>query len=88
MDSFIENDNEFIGSFDNETIEYRRVNFYDPTTIMEYASEILTRIDELKDSYSTMDNDYEIDYDMQEKIKNIDFIKRKRKNKEGRKKEA
>ena len=87
MDSFIENDNEFIGSFDNETIEYRRVNFYDPTTIMEYASEILTRIDELKDSYSTMDNDYEIDYDMQEKIKNIDFIKRIEENEKIKKEE-
>ena len=59
----------------NQNNNHSRVNFYDPSTIMNYGSDILKKIDELKDNYSTMDDDYEIDANMQEKIKKIDFFK-------------
>lgn len=64
-----------------------RVNLNDPSTIMNYGNYVLKKIDELKDNYSTMDDDYEIDSDMQEKIKNIDFFKRVEENEKTKKEE-
>lgn len=71
----------------NGNNEFKRVNFYDPTTIMNYGKSVLEKIDRLKDDFSTMDDDYEIDFDMNEKIKKIDFFETVEEN-EKRKKEA
>lgn len=71
----------------NQNNNHSRVNFYDPSTIMNYGSDILKKIDELKDNYSTMDDDYEIDANMQEKIKKIDFFKRVEENEKIKKEE-
>lgn len=71
----------------NGNNEFKRVNFYDPTTIMNYGKSVLEKIDRLKDDFSTMDDEYEIDFAMNEKIKKIDFFETVEEN-EKRKKEA
>ena len=71
----------------NGNNEFKRVNFYDPTTIMNYGKSVLEKIDRLKDDFSTMDDEYEIDFAMKEKIKKIDFFETVKEN-EKRKKEV
>ena len=58
----------------NSNDKFERVNLYDPTTIMNNGKSVLEKIDRLKDDFSTMDDEYEIDFDMTEKIKKIDFF--------------
>ena len=60
----------------NSNDKFERVNLYDPTTIMNYGKSVLEKIDRLKDDFSTMDDEYEIDFDMTEKIKKIDFFEK------------
>ena len=71
----------------NSNDKFERVNLYDPTTIMNYGKSVLEKIDRLKDDFSTMDDEYEIDFDMTEKIKKIDFFETVEEN-EKKKKEA
>lgn len=71
----------------NSNDKFERVNLYDPTTIMNYGKSVLEKIDRLKDDFSTMDDEYEIDFDMTEKIKKIDFFETVEEN-EKKKKET